>query len=60
MITFLEKLQAINRKKPIRPFSYGRTHPYSPDRIRVVKEEIGEGLSFKDYINIETREHDKR
>lgn len=60
MITFLEKLQAINRKKPLRPFSYGRTHPYAPDRIRVVKEEIGEGLSFKDYINIETREHDKR
>ena len=60
MIYFLEKLQAINRKKPLRPFSYGRTHPYAPDRIRVVKEEIGEGLSFKDYINIETREHGKR
>ena len=57
MITFLEKLQAINRKKPLRPFSYGKTHPYAPDRIRVVKEELGEGISFKDYINIESREH---
>ncbi|MEK6568178.1 MAG: M48 family metallopeptidase [Candidatus Omnitrophota bacterium] len=60
MITFLEKLQQINRKKPLRPFSYGRTHPYAPDRIRVVKEEIGEGMSFKDYINIEKAEHGRR
>lgn len=57
MITFLEKLQKIDRKKPLRPFSYGRTHPYGPDRIRVVKEEMGEGMSFKDYINIERAEH---
>lgn len=57
MITFLEKLQEINRKKPLRPFSYGRTHPYASDRIRVVKEEMGESISFKDYINIETEEH---
>lgn len=59
MITFLEKLQVINRKKPLRPFSYGKTHPYAPDRIRVVKEELGEEISFKDYINIESREHGK-
>ena len=59
MIAFLEKLQAINRKKPLRPFSYGRTHPYAADRIRVVKEELGEGMSFKDYINIESQEHGK-
>ena len=57
MITFLEKLREINRKKPLQPFSYGKTHPYAPDRIRVVKEEIGETMSFKDYINIETPEH---
>jgi predicted Zn-dependent protease len=57
MITFLEKLQEINRKKPIRPFSYGKTHPYFPDRIRVVKGELGEAMSFEDYINIQTREH---
>lgn len=57
MITFLEKLQEINRKKPLRPFSYGKTHPYAPDRMRVVKEELGESMSFKDYINIQTQEH---
>lgn len=60
MISFLEKLQAINRKKPIRPFSYGKTHPYAADRIRVVKEELGEGMDFKDYINIESQEHGRR
>ncbi len=57
MITFLEKLQKIDRKKPLRPYSYERTHPYAPDRKRVVKQELGEGIRFQDYINIETREH---
>jgi len=53
MIRFLEKLQEINRRKPLRPRSYFKTHPYIPDRIRVVKQELGEGIDFKDYINIE-------
>jgi MAF protein len=53
MIKFLEKLQEINRHKPLRPKSYFRTHPYVPDRIRVVKQELGESIGFKDYINIE-------
>lgn len=57
MITFLEKLHEIERKKPLRQMSYGKTHPYIPDRIRVVKQEIGEQIDFKDYINTETREH---
>lgn len=53
MINFLEKLQDINRRRPLRPKSYFKTHPYVPDRIRVVKQEIGEEIDFKDYINIE-------
>jgi len=53
MITFLEKLQEDNRRKPLRPKSYFKTHPYVPDRIRVVKQEIGEQVGFSDYINIE-------
>jgi len=53
MIKFLEKLQDINRRRPLQPKSYFKTHPYVPDRIRVVKQEIGEGIDFKDYINIE-------
>ncbi|MFH1458193.1 MAG: Maf and M48 domain-containing protein, partial [Candidatus Omnitrophota bacterium] len=57
MIDFLEKLERINKRKPLKPKSYFRTHPYVPDRIRVVKQEIGEEISFKDYINIEQLPH---
>jgi len=55
MISFLEKLQKIYHNKEPQPLSYARTHPYIPDRIRVVKQEIGQPLEFKDYINIEER-----
>ncbi|MFA5114940.1 MAG: Maf family nucleotide pyrophosphatase [Candidatus Omnitrophota bacterium] len=53
MVTFLEKLQEDGRRKPLRPKSYFKTHPYVPDRIRVVKQEMGENIDFSDYINIE-------
>ncbi len=53
MISLLEKLREINRKRPQQPLSYIKTHPYVPDRIRVVKQELGEEISFEDYINIE-------
>jgi Zn-dependent protease with chaperone function len=53
MIDFLERLQEINRRKPPQPKSYFKTHPYVPDRIRVVKQELGEKINFSDYINIE-------
>jgi predicted Zn-dependent protease len=55
MITFLEKLQEHNRRGPLRPRSYFKTHPYVPDRIRVVKQELGEPIDFTDYINIEQK-----
>ncbi|MDD5347609.1 MAG: Maf and M48 domain-containing protein [Candidatus Omnitrophica bacterium] len=58
MITFLEKLQEANRRKPLRPKNYLKTHPYTPDRIRVVKQELGEAISFDDYINIEDKPHE--
>jgi MAF protein len=57
MISFLEKLQEINRRKPLQGRSYFKTHPYVPDRIRVVKQELGESMDFKDYINIEQATH---
>jgi MAF protein len=57
MITFLKKLQEINRRMPLQPKSYFKTHPYVPDRIRVVKQELGEGVDFDDYINIEQNVH---
>ncbi|HNQ50566.1 MAG TPA: Maf and M48 domain-containing protein [Candidatus Omnitrophota bacterium] len=53
MITFLQKLEDHNRRKPLRPRSYYKTHPYVPDRIRVVKQEIGAPISFTDFINTE-------
>ncbi|MFA6384537.1 MAG: Maf and M48 domain-containing protein [Candidatus Omnitrophota bacterium] len=53
MITFLEKLEDHNRRRPSRPRSYYKTHPYVPDRIRVVKQELGEPIDYTDYINIE-------
>jgi len=55
MISFLEKLQEIDRRKPLKPKMYFKTHPYVPDRIRVVKQELGEKINFTDYINIEEK-----
>lgn len=53
MISFLEKLQEVHRRKPAQPKTYFKTHPYVPDRIRTVKTELGEKIDFTDYINIE-------
>ena len=57
MITFLQKLQETDRRKPLQPKTYFKTHPYVPDRIRVVKQELGEKIDFSDYINIEDKPH---
>jgi len=58
MITFLKKLQAINKKRPEQPYSYFKTHPYTPDRIRVVRQELGGKMNFNEYINIEQKPHE--
>ena len=60
MINFLIKLQDINRRMPLREQSYYKTHPYVPDRIRVVKQELNEEIDFSDYINIEQKPHEPR
>lgn len=57
IIKFLDKLQEINKRKPLRPYNYFKTHPYVPDRIREVKQELGEKIDFSDYINIEQTPH---
>ncbi|MDD4981028.1 MAG: Maf and M48 domain-containing protein [Candidatus Omnitrophica bacterium] len=57
MVDFLLRLQDINRRKPLRPKNYFKTHPYVPDRVRVVKQELGENMDFDDYINIEQKSH---
>lgn len=58
MITFLTKLQDINRRMPLTEKNYFKTHPYVPDRIRVVKQELNEEIGFSDYINIEQKPHE--
>jgi len=55
MISFLQRLEDINKRKPPTPRSYFKTHPYVPDRIREVKQELGERIDFTDYINIEQK-----
>ncbi len=56
MIVFLEKLQKINAKKPIRPFSYWRTHPYTSQRISNVSQAISGKMTFRDYIRLTEEE----
>jgi predicted Zn-dependent protease len=58
MLTFLKKLQEVHRRKPASPRSYYKTHPYVPDRMRVVKQELGKKIDFSDYINIEEKPHE--
>ncbi len=53
MISFLEKLHEIHTKRPAREYSYARTHPYTSDRIRIIKQELGMAVNFSDYINKE-------
>ncbi len=60
MIDFLQKLERLDKRKPLEPKSYFRTHPFVPDRIRTVKQELGESIEFKDYINMEQPAHELR
>jgi predicted Zn-dependent protease len=52
MIQFLEKLQAINAKAPIRRYSYWRTHPFTSQRTAAVRQEITGEITFRDYIRL--------
>jgi len=51
MISFLKKLQEVDRESPIRPYSSYRSHPYIADRIRMVKKELLGEVDFNDYMN---------
>lgn len=52
MVVFLERLKEKSLNEPLRPGGYyARTHPYISERISIIKEELGEQLNFKDYIN---------
>ncbi|MFH0754616.1 MAG: Maf family nucleotide pyrophosphatase [Candidatus Omnitrophota bacterium] len=52
MTAMLEQLQAYDRKQPIRPKMYGRTHPYVHQRIASADRMIKGELSFRDYIRL--------
>ncbi len=51
MISFLKKLQQVNRDAPIKPYRYYRSHPHIADRIRMVKQELTGEMDFSDYLN---------
>lgn len=51
ILTFLEKLQQVNRAAPIRPYRHYRSHPHVADRIRMVKQELTGEVDFRDYMN---------
>lgn len=53
MIIFLEKLHKKNKKEKPQPLSYFKTHPDVSERVRATKEELGQNISFEDYINTE-------
>jgi predicted Zn-dependent protease len=52
MVKLLEKLQSYDRKQPIRPKSYGRTHPYTHERIANANRIISGDLSFRDWVRL--------
>lgn len=51
MLTFLGKLKVRHKKEKPRAVVYFKTHPYISGRIKVTKEELGEKMSFEDFIN---------
>ncbi len=50
-LSVLKKLYEEEKKAPLRPLSYFRTHPYPPQRIAHLKEYLGLPLDVTDYIN---------
>jgi septum formation protein len=56
MVKMLEALGEHDRKEPIRPKMYGRTHPYVHQRIAAANQYISKDLNFRDYVR-STGEH---
>lgn len=59
MVKFLDKLQEINAKAPIRRYSYWRTHPYTSQRSSAVHQEITGETTFRDYIRLTEEKGEK-
>ena len=53
IINFLQKLKQLEKEAPLLPLvaPYARTHPFIPERIAAVKQEIYGKIDFNDYIN---------
>ena len=53
VISLLEKLKRLEKEAPLKALvpSYSRTHPYLPERIAAVKQEVYGKMDFNDYIN---------
>ena len=53
VFTFLVKLKQIQKEAPRKPLmaSFVRTHPYLPERIAAVRQEVYGKMDFNDYIN---------
>ncbi len=52
MVAMLESLQDYDRKQPARPKTYGRTHPYTHQRIASADRMIKGQLTFRDYVRL--------
>ncbi len=50
-IKVMKALEENNRKEPLHRIAYFRTHPYIPQRIRKIKEELGMPLNVNDFLN---------
>ncbi|MGE0268033.1 MAG: Maf family nucleotide pyrophosphatase [Candidatus Omnitrophota bacterium] len=52
MMDFLETLRKEDDKKPLRRFSYFRTHPHIPERIANINQIVNGEMQFRDYIRL--------
>lgn len=58
IISVLEILQEEQRKRAPRRLSYFRTHPYTEERMAVVRREITGQLDFQSYLDLTGQEKD--
>ncbi|NLE65438.1 MAG: M48 family metalloprotease [Elusimicrobia bacterium] len=52
MVRMLETLREYDRKQPIRPKYYGRTHPYVHQRIAAANQVITGEMSYRDWVRM--------
>ncbi len=50
MVAMLDKLYTQEKKEPIRPYSYWKTHPHLSERMAKVNTIISGKMDFRDYV----------